>query len=134
MRVKVAHDEYRLLIVDGHNSHYTLSFLQYAHKPQIIAICYPTHGTHLYQGLDVVVFSVLKHYLSRERDKWFHKTGQPNDKSNFLGILLRAYILALTPEIIETAFRKTSIHPFNPKVRSAEMLASSKDTSLDSHR
>lgn len=49
----------RLLIVDGHNSHYTRGFLQYARARQIHVICYPVHATHVYQGLDVVIFAVL---------------------------------------------------------------------------
>ncbi|KIK76196.1 hypothetical protein PAXRUDRAFT_18381 [Paxillus rubicundulus Ve08.2h10] len=50
-----------LLIVDGHNLHYTCAFLEYAWKNHIHVLCYPAHTTHVYQGLDVVVFAVLKH-------------------------------------------------------------------------
>lgn len=50
----------RLLIVDGHSSHYTLDFLEYAQGNNIVVLCYPSHSTHVYQGLDVVIFSVLK--------------------------------------------------------------------------
>lgn len=35
---------------------------------QIVVLCYPVHTTHIYQGLDVIIFAVLKHYLSKERD------------------------------------------------------------------
>lgn len=133
MRAKTEEGEYRLLIVDGHNSHYTVDFLWYAWENQIIVICYPVHGTHLYQGLDVVVFAVLKHYLSQEQDKWFKETGQPIDKTNFLSILSMAYMKALTPDLIKTAFWKTGIHPFNPDVITLAMLVTSKDTSKDAH-
>ncbi|KAF8218535.1 hypothetical protein L208DRAFT_1350477 [Tricholoma matsutake] len=50
----------RLFLVDGHNSHYTCAFLEYACKNQIVVLCYPSHSTHIYQGLDVVIFSILK--------------------------------------------------------------------------
>jgi hypothetical protein len=60
---------YHLLLVDGHNSHYTQGFLNYARMNKIIVLCYPSHATHIYQGLDVVVFSVLKRYIREERDK-----------------------------------------------------------------
>jgi len=128
-----AKGEYRLLIVDGHNSHYTITFLQVAREHKIIVICYPAHGTHLYQGLNVVVFAVLKLHLSQERDKWFCTTGQPIDKNNFLRILSEAYVFALTPENVKTAFRKTGIVPFNPSVITADMLATSKETSTEAH-
>ncbi|SJL16830.1 uncharacterized protein ARMOST_20359 [Armillaria ostoyae] len=39
---------YHLLLVDGHNSHYTHEFLQYACTHEIIVLCYPSHATHVY--------------------------------------------------------------------------------------
>jgi hypothetical protein len=73
-----ANKEYCLLIVDGHNSHYTTAFLLLAHLHMIIVLCYAAYGTHIYQGLDVVVFSVLKHYLGQEWDKLLRDTGKPS--------------------------------------------------------
>ena len=128
-----ANGEYRLLIVDGHNSHYTVAFLRLARLHMIIVICYPAHSTHIYQGLDVVVFAVLKHYLGVERDALLRTTGKAIDKGNFLEVISKAYVTALTPELIKTAFRKTGIWPFNPNVITAEMLAPSKETSVESH-
>ncbi|TFK17242.1 hypothetical protein FA15DRAFT_605491, partial [Coprinopsis marcescibilis] len=43
---------------DGHISHYSLGFLTYAHECNIVVIYYPSHTTHIYQGLDVVIFAV----------------------------------------------------------------------------
>jgi len=40
---------------------------------------------------------------------------------------------AFTPENIKTAFRKTGVHPFNPSVITQDMLAPSKETSIESH-
>jgi hypothetical protein len=111
-----ANGEHRLLVVDGHNSHYTVAFLLLARLHQIIVICYPAHGTHIYQGLDVVIFAILKLLLSKERDKLLRDTGTAITKSNFLSVITTAYVQALTPGNIKTAFRKTGIHPFNPDV------------------
>lgn len=58
----------RLLLVDGHNSHYTRGFIEYARLHRIEVVCYPSHGTHVYQGLDVIIFSVLKLNWSNARD------------------------------------------------------------------
>ena len=99
----------------------------------VIVICYVVHGTHIYQGLDVVVFAVLKHYLSVEQDALLRTTGNAIDKGNFLQIVSKAYITTLTPELIKTAFHKTGIWPFNPNVITADMLAPSKKTSVQSH-
>jgi len=32
----------RLLVVDGHSSHYTLEFLEYACNNDIVVLCYPS--------------------------------------------------------------------------------------------
>lgn len=40
-----------LLLVDGHNLHYTWGFLAYAQNNNIIVLCYPSHSTHIYQHL-----------------------------------------------------------------------------------
>ncbi|KAF5346191.1 hypothetical protein D9756_011122 [Leucocoprinus leucothites] len=50
----------RVLYLDGHASHVTRSFLEHCQNHSIKVICYPPHITHIYQGLDVVVFSPLK--------------------------------------------------------------------------
>jgi hypothetical protein len=128
-----AKGEHRLLLVDGHNSHYTVAFLLLARLSMIVVLCYPAHGTHIYQGLDVVIFAILKLLLGQERDKLLRDTGKAIDKSNFLSVISNAYIRALTPGNIKTAFRKTGIHPFNPNVITPDMLAPSKETSLESH-
>ena len=44
----------QVLIVDGHSSHYTAEFIQYAQDNNIIVLGYPPHCTHALQGLDVV--------------------------------------------------------------------------------
>ena len=127
-----ANGKYCLLIMDGHNSHYTIAFLLLACLHMVIVICYVAHGTHIYQGLDVVVFAVLKHYFGVEQDALFHTTGNTIDKGNFLQVISKAYITTLTPELIKTIFCKTGIWPFNPNVITADMLASSKEKSVQS--
>ena len=101
---KKANGQHRLLLVDGHNSHYTWGFLEYACANQIIVLCYLAHTTHLLQGLDVVVFAILKRMLSDECDCWECETGEMVSKSNFLGIYGRAHLRALTLETIKSAF------------------------------
>ena len=52
--------EYRLLILDGHCSHYNLRFYEYTWENKIILLSYPGHSTHLLQPLDVGLFSLLQ--------------------------------------------------------------------------
>jgi len=47
---KLAGDRYRLLIVDGHCSHFTYEFLQYAKDNKIEVLCLPSNTTHLLQS------------------------------------------------------------------------------------
>ena len=78
----------RLLLVDGHSSHYTLGFLEYARDNIVVVLCYPSHSTHIYQGLDVVIFSVLKRAWSDKRD-WFEAQGPAVTKLNFMAVYAR---------------------------------------------
>ncbi len=47
-----------LLLLDGHSSHYTPSFIK---KERVIAFCLPPHTSHITQPLDKGPFSPLKH-------------------------------------------------------------------------
>lgn len=51
--------EYRLLLLDGHNSHCTFRFCDYAQKNRILVVCLPSHTTHALQPCDVGVFGPL---------------------------------------------------------------------------
>ncbi|KAH6508685.1 hypothetical protein HBI58_010470 [Parastagonospora nodorum] len=51
---------YRLLIIDGYESHDSLEFQQYCKDNKIITICMPPHSSHLLQPLDVGCFAPLK--------------------------------------------------------------------------
>ncbi|KIK93752.1 hypothetical protein PAXRUDRAFT_39500, partial [Paxillus rubicundulus Ve08.2h10] len=122
-----------LLIVDGHNSHYTKEFLDYARQHNIHVLCYPAHSTHIYQGLDVVIFSPLKRCWTEERDHFESSTRLRITKSNFITVYGRAHQKVLTPELIRTAFEKTGVWPFNPNVVTREMMAPSLETSSQGH-
>jgi len=119
----------RLLLVDSHNSHYTHGFLDYAREHNIHVLCYPAHGTHIYQGLDVAVFSVLKRYWAEECDKAMRERGEVVTKQDFLAIYGAAHVRALQPETIASAFQKTGVHPYNPNIVTKAMLAPSHETS-----
>jgi hypothetical protein len=123
----------QLLLVDGHNSHYTEAFLSYAHQQNIHVLCYPAHMTHIYQGLDVAVFSTLKHCWSEERDKFEHTTGQKITKNNFIQVYQKAHIRAVTPATIKAAFKRTGVWSLNHQVITHNMMAPSLITSNQGH-
>ncbi|KIL70546.1 hypothetical protein M378DRAFT_49547, partial [Amanita muscaria Koide BX008] len=121
----------RLLLVDGHNSHFTLGFIRYSRENKIEVVCYPSHSTHLYQGLDVVIFSILKRCWSEARDMFERQRRGKVNKTNFLKIYAEAHVKTLTPENIHAAFQKTGIVPFNPAVITEEMMAPSLTWSIE---
>lgn len=121
----------RVLLVDGHNSHYTRAYLEHARAHNIHVLCYPAHSTHVYQGLDVAVFSYLKACWSEERDRWEREKGEKVSKENFLAVYGAAHLRAMKPDIIASAFRKTGIWPFDRDVITTKMMAPSKESSCE---
>ncbi|KAH5050569.1 hypothetical protein HBI73_243490 [Parastagonospora nodorum] len=51
---------YRLLIIDGHESHCAVDSQGRCKEKKIITLCMPAHSSHLLQPLDVACFSPLK--------------------------------------------------------------------------
>ena len=65
---------------------------------QILVVCYPAHTTHVLQGLDVVIFGVLKHFWTIEHDRHERETGGKVDKTNFLGIYGKAHLCTMNAD------------------------------------
>ena len=75
-------------------------FLEYARDHRIHVLCYPAHATHVYQGLDVVIFSPLNIAWTEARNAFKCDTRQKVTKENFLAVYGAAHVKALTPENI----------------------------------
>jgi len=115
----------RLLLVDGHSSHYTYEFLRYAKDNNITVVCYPAHSTHIYQGLDVACFGSMKRCWQEECFLWEESSGGALTKESFLEVFAKAYTRAFTPETIKSAFRTTGIWPLDQSVISEKDMAPS---------
>ena len=57
---------YRLLILDGHESHHSTEFELYCQSHHIITLCMPPHSSHILQPLDVGCFGPLKQAYGRQ--------------------------------------------------------------------
>lgn len=55
--------------MDGHGSHLTFDFLDYAFKHQILVVGLPSHTTDFLQPLDVAIFRPLQRACGQEVDK-----------------------------------------------------------------
>ena len=51
---------YRLLILDGHESHHSTGFELFCKEQNINTVCMPAHSSHILQPLDVGCFGPLK--------------------------------------------------------------------------
>jgi DDE superfamily endonuclease len=81
---KRLHGEYRLLLLDGHESHCTLEFIEYCVKKKIILLVLPPHTTHLLQPLDVAIFQPLAKYYSSEVGQHSHEKHYWLEKEDFI--------------------------------------------------
>jgi hypothetical protein len=64
---------FRLLLLDGHASHFNWEFFDFCLSNRIIPLCLPAHSTHLLQPLDVGLFSPLQRYYSNSLDEWIRR-------------------------------------------------------------
>lgn len=82
-KTKVKDNEWRMLIVDGHNSHFSTEFIQYCEANKIALFCIPPHTTHILQPLDVGLFAPLQHHYSRGIEQHMRRSHEAIHKGNF---------------------------------------------------
>ncbi len=106
---------YRLLLLDGHGSHFTPEFEDFCRNNSIIWLCYPPHSTHLLQALDFGCFSVLKSAYGRLVQEKAELGIFHIDKTDFLTLYHQAHRTTFTEKTIRNAFEAVGIIPFNPE-------------------
>jgi hypothetical protein len=106
---------YRLLIIDGHESHCSVEFQDRCKEKNIILLCMPAHSSHLLQPLDVACFSPLKRKygdvvsgLARNRTSYI-------SKETFLPAFKTAFEQSFIEENIKAGFRGAGLVPHNPE-------------------
>lgn len=112
---KKARQSWRLLICDGHGSHVTRAFLDYAIENRIIVMVFPSHSTHTLQPLDVGIFGPLSSYYSSELSRQQQRSHGllPVVKADFYGLFKSAYASSFTAANIMAAFKATGIWPMD---------------------
>ena len=107
---------YRLLILDGHESHLNQAFKDYCLEHKILTLCMPAHSSHLLQPLDVVCFSPLKlKYSQRVRGLASRHVFHIN-KEGFLPAFRDAFLDVFTYENCKKAFQATGLVPIDAQV------------------
>ena len=107
---------YRLLVLDGHESHCSQDFKDYCLEHKILTLCMPPHSSHILQPLDVVCFSPLKQkYSQRVRDLARRRVFHIN-KEGFLPAFRDAFFDVFTEENCRKAFEASGLVPTNAQV------------------
>ena len=111
-----ARRDWRLLILDCHSSHCTLSFLEWCRNNRILVAVLPPHSTHRLKPLDVSLFGPLASYYSQSLDaqsrlsQGLASVTKRDFFKNFYSALDRAF----TEANVRSGWLKTGIEPFDP--------------------
>ena len=77
--------DWRLLILDGHNSHTTPEFMELCLMNRIWVVYLPSHSSQAFQPLDVGVFNYFKRRFRRHfRARCYSRLSEATDKADFL--------------------------------------------------
>jgi DDE superfamily endonuclease len=106
----------RLLIVDGHDSHCSIGFIEFCYEHNICLLILPPHTTHILQPLDVGIFRPLSRAYTEILDRYNRWNGRWIDKASFIEYYTEARKTALTYTNIISAFKATGIHPYTPSM------------------
>ena len=105
---------YRLLLLDGHESHQSWDFKQYCLDNKILTLCMPSHSSHILQPLDVVCFSPLKRDYSRRVRDLARKRVFHINKEGFLLAFKDAFFSVFTTDNCKAAFEASGLVPMDP--------------------
>jgi hypothetical protein len=112
---KRSNSRYRLLILDGHESHHSADFEIYCEEHNIITLCMPPHSSHLLQPLDVGCFGLLKKAYGREIEHLIRCSITHVSKTEFFPAFYAAFQATMTEENIRAAFRGAGLIPIDPE-------------------
>ncbi|KAL2018622.1 hypothetical protein VTK56DRAFT_592 [Thermocarpiscus australiensis] len=110
-----AKGKYRLLILDGHESHHSTEFELYCQQNNIITLCMPPHSSHKLQPLDVGCFGPLKQAYGRQVEDWMRAHINHMSKLEFLCAFREAYFASMTERNIQGGFAGASLVPYDPE-------------------
>jgi hypothetical protein len=106
---------YRLLVLDGHDSHHSTDFELHCKENNIITLCMPPHSSHILQPLDVGCFSPLKTAYGNQIEGMMRASITHITKEDFFPAFCMAFQAAITPENIQGGFRGAGLVPFDPE-------------------
>ena len=121
----------RVLFLDGHSSHDSLKLVDNAREKDIKILAYPSHTTHVLQGLDVVCFAQLKQKHAQKIHEFKEHNNLALTHKCFLRTFGPAFLEAFTLGTVRAAFSATGIYPFRRDIVSSEKMGPSEALSTD---
>jgi len=104
----------QLLVLDGHDSHCYVEFIEKAMAENIILVELPSHTSHWLQPLDRAVFYSLKNSYNEACQEFLNSWPSLTiSHRNFCGLFAQAWEKALTVDNVISSFQATGIAPFN---------------------
>jgi 4-hydroxybenzoate polyprenyltransferase len=106
----------RLLLIDNHETHTTEEFIEKCLQNNVQVFYLHPHTTHLTQPLDIACFAPAKSkYRGEIAELAVYDDSAPVKKQRFMEYYDKARRAGLTPKIIQNAWRKAGIVPFEPQ-------------------
>jgi hypothetical protein len=96
---------YRLLVLDGHESHHSDAFEEHCKEHNIVTLCMPAHSSHILQPLDVGCFSPLKKAYGRQIENMMRSHIIHITKDDFFPAFREVHFTAMTESNIRGGFR-----------------------------
>jgi len=107
--------QYRLLILDGHESHHSTDFEFFCKENDIITLCMPPHLSHLVQPLDVGCFGPLKQAYGRQIENLMHSNVMHIIKEDFFPAFFATFQDSMAAKNIQGGFRGAGLVPLDPE-------------------
>lgn len=107
---------YRLLVLDGHESHHSEAFDHYCKENNIRTLCMPAHSSHILQPLDVACFGPLKKAYGAQIERLVRARITHITKEDFLPSFFEAFGKSMTESNIRAGFEGAGLVPLNPEV------------------
>ena len=114
---------WRLLIMNGYDSHLTYEFYDYLQKYCIELFRLPPYSTHLTKPLDVDCFQPYKHYHPEAMDNAMRASEADYRKLELLASLQTIWSLTFKKSTIRSAFKNTGLISYNPEIVFREIRA-----------
>ncbi|KAI5966955.1 uncharacterized protein KGF55_000364 [Candida pseudojiufengensis] len=106
-----------VLLMDNHESHYTLEFMEECYENNIFPIYTPSYSSHHTHPLVRGVFKLMRK-IYRQKCVWStikqEVSEQKIEKNEFLQFYTEAREIALSPTQIMKSWKRAGLEPFNP--------------------